>query len=121
MDIIEAVRRITVSTCQRETCFQDYIATLMNARTRVVINGVEVDVYGNDIAIEIKVNPRIYDGIGQALTYKRLLGIREVWLIHIFTYRADAQQWCKELGKILSGLGIDYAVITPSHKCINNE
>lgn len=121
MDIIEAIRRITVSNCQREACFQDYIAALMNAKTRVVLNGVEVDVYGNDTAIEIKVNPRIYDGIGQALTYKRLLGIGKVWLIHIFTHRVDAQQWCRELGKVLSELGIDYAVITPSHKCIVNE
>ncbi len=92
MDITEAIKRITVNVCQRESCFQDYLAMLLNAKARVVLNDVEIDVYGNNFAIEIKVNPRIYDGIGQVIAFKRLLGINEVWPIHIFTYKIDERK-----------------------------
>ncbi len=119
MDIIEAIRTISIDVCQRETCFQDYLASLLNAKVRVIIDGIEVDVYGEGFAIEIKVNPRrIYDGIGQALVYKRLLKINEVWLLHIFTHNLDVQSWCKNLGDALEGLLINYAVITPRDNCI---
>ncbi len=95
MDIIEAIRAMSIDACQRETCFQDYLAALLNAKVRVIIDGIEVDVYGEGFAIEIKVNPRIYDGVGQVLAYKRLLKINEVWLLHIFTYKINTQSWCK--------------------------
>ncbi|MGC9153582.1 MAG: hypothetical protein ACP5GY_07615 [Vulcanisaeta sp.] len=118
MDIAEAIKRITVDLCQRESCFQDYLATLLNAKARVVVNDVEVDVYGEHFAIEIKVNPRIYDGIGQALAYKRLLNINEVWLIHIFTYKINEELWCSNLRKLLINTSINYAVISPTNYCI---
>ena len=118
MDIAEAIRKITPDICQREPCFQDYLATLLNAKVRVIINGIEVDVYGGRFAIEVKVNPRIYDGIGQALAYRRLLSIEEVWLMHIFTYKIDWRNWCNNLSKLLMGTSINYIVVTPTNYCV---
>ena len=121
VEVTEAIKKLTSYLCQRETCFQDYLAVLLSAKVRVVINDIEVDVYGERFAIEVKVNPRIYDGIGQALAYRRLLGIEEVWLVHIFTYKIDWEKWCSNLGRLLMGTSINYAVVTPTSHCIRTE
>mgnify|MGYP001770782672 FL=1 len=121
VEVTEAIKKLTSDVCQREVCFQDYLAVLLGAKVRMVINDIEVDVYGGRFAIEVKVNPRIYDGIGQALAYRRLLGIEEVWLVHIFTYKIDWEKWCNNLGKLLMGTSINYAVVTPINHCIRTE
>lgn len=120
MNVEDVIESLAVDACdEREVCFQDYIAALLKAKSRVVINGIEVDVHADELAIEVKVNPRIYDGVGQALAYRRLLNIREVWLIHIFKHRVDLSQWCSSLGKLLEGLQVNYAVIAKDGICLN--
>ncbi len=44
---------------------------------------IEVDLLGSDVAIEVKVNPRFYDGVGQVAAMSELLGLESI-LIQIW-------------------------------------
>lgn len=95
--------------CSDEYCIQRYLANRLGARHHVVINGVEVDVAGDEWACEVKLNARFYDGVGQALAYKRVLGFKEVWLIHVTD--SSPVDHLKHLPALLRGLDIAAAVI----------
>ncbi|GGP20591.1 hypothetical protein GCM10007981_09290 [Thermocladium modestius] len=79
------------------------------ARYHVVIDGIEVDVLGNGWAAEVKMGSHFYDGIGQALAYRRILGIEEVWLIHVVD--GDPSQHLNKLPLLIAGLGIMAAIV----------
>ncbi len=44
---------------------------------------IEVDLLGPELAVEVKVNPRFYDGVGQAAAMSELLGLKSI-LIQIW-------------------------------------
>ncbi len=82
------------------------------ARYHVVIDGIEVDVLGNGWAAEVKMGSHFYDGIGQALAYRRILGgIEEVWLIHVVDGGDPSQHLNKLPLLIAGGLGIMAAIV----------
>jgi len=47
---------------------------------------LKVDIVVGDIAIEVKYNANFYDGFGQVLAYKYILGYPIVYLIHVYDY-----------------------------------
>lgn len=120
MNVIDALLRLKVNLCDNERCVQRYLASLLGADVNVIINGYEVDVYGVGLAIEVKVNPRPYDGVGQAIALKRVLGISNVWLIHVFLRGyVDLSKHCGDLNLMLKGLDINYAVVSNDGLCLN--
>ncbi|MFP3178956.1 MAG: hypothetical protein RXQ96_08320 [Thermocladium sp.] len=105
----DVIAGITLGMCKKEYCIQRYLASQLRAQHHVVISGVEVDVAGDGWACEVKFNAKFYDGIGQALVYKRILGFREVWLIHVVN--SDPSDHLNHLPNLLRGLNISAAVI----------
>ena len=55
----------------------------INLDERVILRSeefpeMEIDLLGDDFAIELKVNPRFYDGVGQVLAIRELYGIETI-------------------------------------------
>ena len=76
---------------QKEKDIQDILASQLESNSRQTLSSevfpdVEVDIIGDDFAIEIKHNEKYYAGFAQVLAQRLLYNIKNVFLIHINEY-----------------------------------
>lgn len=91
--IFEIIKHSIEVICesQREKDVQDILASQLDSNSRQTLSSedfpdVEVDIIGDDYAIEIKHNEKYYAGFCQVLAQRLLYNIKNVYLIHINEY-----------------------------------
>jgi len=90
LEIIENSIEI-ICESQKEKDIQDIMASQLECNSRQTLSSenfpdVEVDIIGDDFAIEIKYNEKYYSGFSQLLAQRLLYNIKNVYLIHINEY-----------------------------------
>ena len=98
--------------CKREREVQNILGSQLDCQVRYTLYSdkypnVEIDLFGENYAIEVKFNKPYYDGISQVLILKYLYKINNVILLHIHKY-LDSKfiNAFIELAKKLSFIGI---------------
>lgn len=73
----------------RESIIQDILAMELRGVSRKKLEEfLEVDVLAGNLALEVKLNARPYDGFAQALLYKELFGFESA-VVHVITNMND--------------------------------
>ena len=98
--------------CKREKDIQNILAAQLNCKPRYTLTSddfpnVEVDLIGDNFAIEVKYNEKYYSGVSQVLSQKYLYNMKNVILLHIHHY-LDSKfvNAFKKLAKDLGFIGI---------------
>lgn len=98
--------------CKEEKAVQNILGSQLDCQVRYTIYSdkypnVEIDLFGENYAIEVKFNKSYYDGISQVLILKYLYKINTVILLHIHKYLdSKFTNAFKELAKKLGFIGI---------------
>ena len=101
-----------VRSLKEEKYLHDNLAGLLRGVVRRRVGGnayeeVEVDVLAGDVGIEVKVNPKFYEGVGQALAY-RIYGLTPI-LVHFVDYTGS--RYLNSLRELSRDLPINVLVI----------
>ncbi|MFQ6127085.1 MAG: hypothetical protein ACE5R6_21115 [Candidatus Heimdallarchaeota archaeon] len=98
--------------CKEERAVQNILGNQLDCQVRYTLSSdtypnVEVDLLGENYAIEVKFNKLYYDGISQVLILKYLYKINTVILLHIHKYLdSKFTNAFEELAKKLDFIGI---------------
>ena len=98
--------------CKRERTVQNILGNQLDCQVRYTLSSVkypnvEIDLLGENYAIEVKFNKSYYNGISQVLILKYLYKINTVILLHIHKYLdSKFTNAFKELAKKLGFIGI---------------
>jgi len=98
--------------CNKEKYIQNILSSRLKCESRQVLTSsqfpnIEVDLYGNDYAIEVKYNAKYYSGISQVLIQKVLFNIKNVFLLHVKSFLNESFiNAFKKLSEELNFIGI---------------
>ncbi|MFQ6126378.1 MAG: hypothetical protein ACE5R6_17470 [Candidatus Heimdallarchaeota archaeon] len=112
--IVETVKSSLdlLCACKQESVVQNILGSQLDCHVRYTLDSdmypkVEIDLLGENYAIEVKYNKPYYDGISQVLILKYLYKINTVILLHIHRYLdSKFTNALKELAKKLGFIGI---------------
>ena len=101
-----------ICECRREKDVQNVLGSQLDCKIRYTLSSdnypnVEIDLLGDNFAIEIKLNDAYYSGISQVLIQKCLYNVQNVILLHINSYLdSKFSNAIKELATKLGFMGI---------------
>lgn len=98
-----------IEDCKSERCIVKRLAAIWGGEYEVDYGWIKVDIVVGRTAVEVKFNAREYEGIGQALAYKRVLKFENSILIHVQETCED--EFVNRLTKIVENLPLSAVVI----------
>lgn len=116
-EIIEIIQSSLTFLCEsrNEKELQDILASHLESKSRHTLSSpnysdVEIDIYGENYAIEVKYNQNFYSGFSQLIAQRVLYDISNLYLLHLHEYldkkfRTSFNKLAKALN--ITGLLID--------------